>query len=128
MLHHSLLIHFTAKKGRGVFTNQYIAANTVIEVAPVIVLTEAERHLAEQTILHDYIFAWGNDALKAAVGLGYSSMYNHATPSNCEYVLNYDAQTISIITMKDIAAGEELTINYSTHWYEEKPVWFDAAD
>lgn len=128
MLHSSLLIADTTQKGRGVFTNQSIAAHTVIEVAPVIVLNENERQLVEQTILHDYIFAWGDDGLKAAVGLGYSSIYNHASPSNCEYILNYDAHTITIITMTDIPAGTELTINYATHWDEQKPVWFEEAE
>jgi SET domain-containing protein len=128
MLLHSLLIAVTEQKGRGVFTNAFIPANTVVEVAPVIILNELERQLVEQTTLHNYIFAWGDDGLKAAVGLGYSSMYNHASPSNCEYVLNYETDTIAIISMQDILAGEELTINYSTHWDEEKPVWFDAAD
>jgi SET domain-containing protein len=128
MLHSSLLIAETAQKGRGVFTTQFIAAHTVIEVAPVIVLNEKERQLVEQTILHDYIFAWGDDGLKAAVGLGYSSIYNHASPSNCEYMLNYDALSITIITMKDIEAGAELTINYATHWDEQKPVWFEEAE
>lgn len=128
MLHHSLLIAVTEQKGRGVFTNAFIPANTVVEVAPVIILNELERQLVEQTTLHNYIFAWGDDGLKAVVGLGYSSMYNHASPSNCEYVLNYETDTIAIISMRDIMAGEELTINYSTHWDEEKPVWFDTAD
>jgi len=128
MLHHSLLIAIADQKGRGVFTNEFIPASTVIEVAPVIELNVQERLLVEQTILHDYIFAWGDEGLKAAVGLGYSSMYNHASPSNCEYILNYDAHTITIISMIDIMAGEELTINYATHWDEQTPVWFDEAD
>jgi uncharacterized protein len=127
MLHASLFIGHTPKKGRGVFTAANIAEKTVIEIAPVLVVNAAERALLEQTLLYNYIFSWGENETEAAVGLGYSSMYNHASPSNCEYVMNFSDLTITIITMRAIAPGEELTINYSTHWDEQKPVWFEEA-
>ena len=114
MLHEALFIALTQHKGRGVFTRMALAENTIIEVAPVLVANAAERLLLEQTFLFNYIFSWGYDDHQAAVGLGYSSIYNHSSPSNCEYVLNFEAETISIITMRNIAADEELTINYST--------------
>lgn len=127
MLHASLFIGQTPKKGRGVFASHSIAAKTVVEIAPVLVVDARERALLEQTVLYNYIFSWGENEKEAAVGLGYSSMYNHASPSNCEYVMNYSDLTITIITMKAIASGEELTINYSTHWDEQQPVWFEEA-
>ncbi len=128
MLLPQVFVALTANKGRGVFTSEAIPASTVVEVAPVIVVSPAERVLLEKTILHDYIFTWGSKEDQAAVGLGYSSIYNHASPSNCEYVLDYEMQTITIIAMCDIGANEELTINYSATWNERKPVWFDAEE
>lgn len=128
MIHPHLIVALTEGKGRGVFATQPIAAQTIIEIAPVIVVPANQRYLLEQTILHDYIFSWGEQEADAAVGLGYSSMYNHASPSNCEYVMHYDNLTISIVTMRDIEQGEELTINYSTQWDEQKPVWFETVD
>ena len=125
-IHHALSISQAGKRGRGVFTLEALGADTVIETSPVIVLSAAQRSLADKTILHDYIFTWGAQEDEAAVGLGYISLYNHASPSNCEYIMNFEQQTISIITMRAIEAGEELTINYSTTWNEFKSVWFDA--
>ena len=90
-----------------------------------IVLSAHDRAIIETTTLHDYIFEWGDDITLGAVGLGLVSIYNHASPSNCEYVMDYEAQTISIHTMRAIEAGEELTINYSAGWDDWQPVWFD---
>ena len=125
-IHRALKVSGAGSRGRGVFSLEPLSASLVIEISPVIVLSPAHRALADQTILHDYIFTWGDKEDEAAVGLGYISLYNHASPSNCEYVMDFKAQTISVITMRAIEPGEELTINYSTTWDEFKAVWFEA--
>lgn len=58
---------------------------------------------------------------------GYISVYNHAQQSNCEHFMDYEQQTMSIKTIRDIEADEELTINYNGDWDNEEPVWFDLA-
>lgn len=120
-----LYIDNAGKKGKGVFTKKPIPANTLIEIAPVIILNAQDRQQVEETKLFFYIFEWGDDTTLGAVGLGYVSMYNHASPSNCEYEMDYEEETISIRTMRDINPGEELTINYSAGWDDWKPVWFN---
>jgi len=120
-----LYIDDAGKKGKGVFTKKDIPAGTVIEVAPVIVLKSKDRKRCEDTKLYFYIFEWGDDCRKGAIGLGYVSMYNHESPSTCEYEMDYEEETISIKAMRDIKAGEEVTINYSAGWDDWKPVWFD---
>lgn len=119
-----LYINETGKKGRGVFTKIAIPAETIIEKSPVIVLSPEDRMKIEETELTNYIFEWGEQTDHAAVALGWVSIYNHASPSNCEYIMDYDHKTISIQTMRVIEAGEELTINYSAGWNDWKPVWF----
>jgi len=119
-----LFIGHAGKKGKGVFTKKPIAKNTLIEVAPVIILETSDRKEVEKTKLFYYIFEWGEDAKQGVIALGYVSMYNHESPSNCEYEMDYEAETIAIRTMRDIEAGEELTINYSAGWDDWKPVWF----
>jgi hypothetical protein len=39
--------------------------------------------------------------------------------------MDYKGQTISILTMREIRPGEELTINYSAGWNDWEPVWFE---
>ena len=123
-----LYIDKAGKKGKGVFTENDIPANTVIELAPVIILNEADRKKVEETKLFFYIFEWGKDGKQGIVALGYISMYNHSSPSNCEYEMDFKAETISITSMRDIKAGEEITINYSAGWDDWEPVWFEEAE
>lgn len=111
--------------GRGVFTSLPIAAGTVVEVAPVLVMGAAERALLDQTLLHDYIFEWGEGRDKVMVALGYVSIYNHACPSNCEYEMDYEDESIAIKSVRDISAGEELFINYNGDYDDARDVWFE---
>ena len=120
----ALYIGPTLNRGRGVFTAESIPAGTLIEVAPVIVLSEKDRSLLDQTLLHDYIFEWGEQLEQCCMALGYVPIYNHACPSNCEYEMDFSLQQISIRTVRAIEAGEELFINYHGNFDEATPVWF----
>jgi SET domain-containing protein len=122
-----LTIASSLNRGRGVFTSEDIIKGTTIEISPVIVLTAADRSNVEKTLLHDYIFEWGEDHTSAAVALGYLSIYNHIVEPNCKYQMDFEEQTISIITLRDIQAGEELFINYmNAEGASDKPVWFET--
>jgi SET domain-containing protein len=121
-----LYIAHTHKKGRGVFTAEFIPAQTTIEISPVIILTAKERKIIEETKLYNYIFEWGMNKKKGAIGMGYISMYNHNYNANCIYEMDYVDETMSIITIKDVQAGEELCINYNADPTDITPIWFDA--
>jgi SET domain-containing protein len=128
MIYGSLFVGESEGKGRGIFTNAPIPADTIVELSPVIVMTGEERKLLDQTRLHDYIFEWQPDgADMCCMAQGYISVYNHSYTSNCEYFMNYEDHTVSIKTVWDIASGEELTINYNGDWNDEKPVWFEVS-
>ena len=121
-----LTIATSENRGRGVFTTEFITANTIIEIAPVIVLDATERAKLEQTLLYDYIFEWGEDSKMCAVALGYISIYNHSNHPNCAYEMDFEHQTISITTLVDIAIGAELFINYMhPEGPSSDPVWFE---
>jgi len=122
-----LFIAPTDEMGRGVFTSADIEKNMVIEISPVIVLSGSERRLLDQTLLHDYIFEWGEDRHSCCMALGYVPLYNHSYRSNCEYVMDFERQLISIKTVRFIKAGEEIFINYNGDWNNTTPVWFDRG-
>lgn len=125
MLRAGLYIAQTEGKGRGVFTKSVIPAFKIIEVSPVIVMDEAARLLLDQTLLHDYIFEWQPEGKNwCCMAMGYVPIYNHAAPSNCEYEMDYGAGTITIMTVRPVLPGEELTINYNGDFDDETPVWF----
>lgn len=122
-----LYIAPTVDMGRGVFTSEDIEPGTVIEIAPVIVLSPEERATLDKTLLHDYIFEWGKKQDHCCVALGYVSMYNHSYESNCDYEMDYAAETIAIKTVMRIKAGEEIFINYNGEWNDPTQLsWFDA--
>lgn len=126
MVSTSLYIGITNNKGRGVFTNQVIETDTIIEIAPVIVMSNEDRVHIDKTLLHDYIFEWGADKSACCMALGYIPIYNHSYASNCEYYMDYDDDAILVKTVRLIDAGEELTINYNGEWNDQQQVWFDV--
>jgi uncharacterized protein len=121
-----LFIAATNNMGRGVFTSESIEEGTVVEIAPVIVMSREERRLLDQTLLHDYIFEWGIKKDQCCMALGYIPVYNHSYRSNCEYEMDFENDTISIKTVRFIKKGEELFINYNGDWNDNKPLWFDT--
>lgn len=126
MIAHCLYIADTDQMGRGVFTSEDISKGSVVEIAPVLVMSATERKLLDKTLLHDYIFEWGNGSKECCMALGWVSVYNHSYKSNCEYEMDYARKTITIKTVRKVKAGEELFINYSGSWNATKKVWFDA--
>ncbi len=127
-IHNAIYIDRTSAKGRGVFTRSDLPAGEALECSPVIVMDAPARVLLDQTPLHDYIFEWQPEgSSQCCMAMGYVPVYNHSYASNCEYFMDYGTETMSIKTVRDIRAGEELTINYNGDWDDAKPVWFEAV-
>ena len=121
-----LYIALTKSMGRGVFTSENIEEGTIVETSPVIVMSNNERKLLDQTLLHDYIFEWGVRKDQCCMALGYVPIYNHSYKSNCEYEMNFEKEVIIIRAVHFIKAGDELFINYNGRWNNEKRVWFEV--
>jgi SET domain-containing protein len=123
----SLYIFDSPGKGRGVFTRDELHPMQTIETSSVLVMNAEARKLLDQTALHDYIFEWGADSNECCVAWGYISMYNHSYEANCEYFMDFENKMVSIITIRKVFPGEELTINYNGDWNDPKPIWFDVV-
>jgi SET domain-containing protein len=121
-----LYISNTKKMGNGVFTSEPIKANTIIEISPVIVMKQKERKLLDQTLLHDYIFEWGENRRQCCMALGYVPLYNHSFNSNCEYEMEYENEVIKVKSVRNIEKGEELFINYNGTFNNPAPLWFNT--
>ncbi len=113
-------------KGRGVVATQAIAAGEILERSPVLPLALKD---SECPGLNDYSLAWGEDVegglgpqKDCAIGLGYLSLYNHSDAQNVTFDHDYDDNEIAVRALRDIAPGEELTIDYGVPlWFEETP-------
>jgi len=126
MLHPALYIAESGEKGRGIFTSEDLDAGVLIESSPVIVLPPEDRPLIDRTRLHDYIFEWGDNKEGCCMALGWIALYNHASPSNCEYEMDFEADLIRVRTVRAVDAGEELSINYNGDADNTEPVWFET--
>lgn len=113
-------------KGRGIFATAFIAEGTVFEQAPVLVMPAKEVNVEiEDTVLSHYMFAWGKSTV--AVALGFGSLYNHSYTPNACYE-DVSGQMKNYIAIRDIQAGEEVTINYNGDANSTDPVWFDVIE
>ena len=120
----SLYIAQSALGGRGVFTGAPIKKGDMIEVCPVIVMKEGEMAVLDTTTLYDYYFLWGDDQKQCAIALGFGSLYNHSAPSNADYFMEFEELFIEIYAVRNIDAGEEITINYNGDPNDKAPTWF----
>jgi SET domain-containing protein len=120
------ILYFAASPlgGRGIFTADRIPKNTLIEICPVIVLPPEELPLIHGTRLHDYYFFWGEEEKECAIALGFGSLYNHSYEPNAQYRADYDDRTIEFYTLRDVKAGEEITVNYNGDPDDAGDLWF----
>lgn len=124
----SLYIAHSSLGGRGVFTAADIPEGSVIEVCPVIAMPVRDRAFLDETDLYDYYFIWGENDNQCAIVLGYGSLYNHAYEPNAQYAADYDGDTLNFYALQDIAAGEEITVNYNGDPREHTALWFKVEE
>jgi uncharacterized protein len=106
------------KGGRGVFAVGAIAAGELIERVPVLLIPKNQvfgpdpiaRRAAR---ISWYVFDWVGVTKRdyVALALGYGSIYNHSPNANARYEREAP-DVLSFIAVRDIAGGEEITINY----------------
>jgi uncharacterized protein len=97
--------------GRGVFALRDIVVDEVIEIAPIVVLPAEDWSSVEQTTLGGYVYDVGDG--RTAVAGGSASFYNHDCPANAVYEADADAGLVTVWAATDIAAGDEVCINYN---------------
>jgi hypothetical protein len=106
--------HTGTSKGRGAYAARSFAAGETVEVCPVILFSGAFGSVPDE--VRKLLFNWrvlaeGDDA--HCLALGYGSMYNHANPANMRYEADLGARTLRFVAIRDVAADEELTVNYN---------------
>ncbi|WMX13633.1 SET domain-containing protein [Aureispira sp. CCB-E] len=112
--------------GRGVFTGVPISSGSIIEICPILYLPKEDIPALQGTIINDYYFEWDEDLQAGALALGYGSIYNHSFTCNATYQVDMDADVLYIHALRDIVAGEEITINYNGNPEDDSPLWFDT--
>lgn len=121
---HGIAIQPSPLHGCGVFANKTFIPGAVIEIAPAVIMEQANKDLLQATTLFNYYFVIGNKNFPVAFGLGYASLYNHAYKANAVYSISLKDATITIKACKKITAGEEITLNYNGSPNDATPVYF----
>jgi SET domain len=109
-------------KGRGVIASQRIAAGIVFETAPVVPYrTECGRDEMPDRSLPPELADLPHDWDEEHGCLVFSPMQfaNHSDSPNAKFIPNIEALTMTYTALRDIEAGEEVTIDYGI------PPWWD---
>lgn len=122
-----LRVAVMGRRGRGIIADAPIPQGALVERAPVLLIPDADRQATDATIIFTYVFMWEPGTMeqelylhrgRAAIALGLTSLLNHSYTPNCDFVRHFDALTIDLVARRDIAPGEELTIDY------QMALWF----
>ena len=113
-------------KGRGVFALRAFKKGEVVEVCPVVLFRMPFEELPEE--IRKFVYDWARMPDTNALALGYGSLYNHGNPASLRYEADESGLLLRFIAVRDVAADEELTINYNAegggaesdddHWFE----------
>jgi SET domain-containing protein len=109
--------------GRGVFAARQLGAGDTIEECLILKVPGDQASLLEETDLFGFTFEWEDGV---AVALGFGSLYNHSWTPNARYDHDYDRDLVIYSAVRAIAAGEEITVNYSGDPDGHTDLWFDA--
>jgi hypothetical protein len=103
------------RHGRGVFATRAFGKGEAVETCPTLELPGDE--VVGQ--LGDYVFGSSEDEKMVILPLGYGMLYNHSYKANLEYVQD-GPRMITFLTVRPVAPGEELTIDYGEEWWSTR--------
>ena len=115
------------------FALREIPAGTVIERVPVILIPH-EQVFGDSVAVREasariswYVFGWDGMTKRryVALALGYGSIYNHSYTPNARFERE-PPDVLGFVATRQIAAGEEITINYNGERTEPRELGFDA--
>jgi hypothetical protein len=103
--------------GRGAFTTAAIRKGETFHTAHLLVFDGDQAEAVAKTVAAHYVFYIADHPTNPTLdvtGLAMSpiSFVNHTPQCNADFVVDPAASTVSFTARRDIAAGEEVTIDY----------------
>lgn len=106
-----LFMGWTESLGHCVFAKELIKEQTFVEIAPAVIFNSSDK--IDHNLMN-YVVAWEG---QLAVVLGWAMLYNHSDDNNCAFSMNYHDRLMAVVAVKDIEAGQQLTVNYGPDWF-----------
>lgn len=117
--------------GRGVFATADIPADTVIERAPILHIPtklidmgywfcQADGITSESFVIDQYLIEWAPGI--SGMPLGWAGIYNHSDNNNSRLAgwNDVDDSIVGVVTIRDIQAGEQVTVTYGEEFFKKK--------
>jgi SET domain-containing protein len=124
--------YISRKKGRGVFAKSDIEKDKIIDIAYVVPIPNKDYKKIRKTILFNYCYIWEdpehNPEFNNAITLSISQFINHSYTPNVKYLYDYKHKAMEFTTIRDIAKGEEILVNYNGLVDDFDPVWFKVEN
>lgn len=101
--------------GRGLYAAVPIPSGTVIGTYPLLILSAEDTERLKATRVYHYVFfvdETPEGAVRAAVAFGPISMCNHSRDACARFTVDSITATVTLAAARDIAAGEEILIDY----------------
>lgn len=109
--HPNLVVRRSRIHGRGLFARTALRRGQLLDVCPVVVVTDAGDELG------NYVFDWGRDRYGLAFGL--VSIANHSNTPNAHVIA--DGNELELRALRSIDAGEEILIDYGPDHPVDRP-------
>lgn len=109
-------------RGRGVFAARSFSPGEIIEQCPVVLVPRAP--LDDVPSIWELSFSWSRN--KAALALGFGSLYNHSWEPNARYDVARSDDAILFTALRRISKGEEIFVNYNGDPEDRTPLWFQV--
>ena len=128
-MHEFIEVKFISEtKGRGGFAKKDIKKNTIVDIANIILIPNKDYKKISKTILFNYCYIWEDPKygpeFTNAITFSVSQFINHSYKPNLRYSYDYKNKAIEFKALRNIHAGEELTVNYNGLVKDMSPVWF----
>ena len=116
-------------RGWGVFAVEPLPANSTIETAPGILVPQsflnscffvatADGLAPSEIVLDQYGLGWTDG--NVFFPLGWVGLYNHSDTPNAKFEVDSE-KTISVVSLREIQADEEIFVYYGEDWWAKKP-------
>lgn len=105
----------STRHGRGLFARRHLPLGTLIDRAPLLILSVPDTETILKTLAGGYVFWIDEDEHRrdrAAIAFGLISMCNHEAAPSARFRVDRELAMVDLIAGREHDEGDEITIDY----------------